>query len=99
LAATLGGARALGLEKEIGALKPGMTADVTIVNLNGAHQEPVRSPEDALIFSSAGSDVSLTMVAGKVIYRAGYVSAVDEVAALTRMRDIRLGFDAAASAT
>jgi cytosine/adenosine deaminase-related metal-dependent hydrolase len=98
-AATLGGARALGLDNQIGALKPGMAADVTIVNLNGSHQQPARSPEDALIFSSAGRDVSLTMVAGKVIYRAGTVTAVDEATALTRMRDIRLSFDAAAIAT
>jgi 5-methylthioadenosine/S-adenosylhomocysteine deaminase len=94
-AATLGGARALGLEDEIGTLQPGMAADITIVDLNGAHQQPANAPEDALIFSSSGKDVILTMVGGKVIYRAAAVAAVDEAAAFARLGEIRRRIDAA----
>src|SRR2546429_9799418 len=64
-AATLGGARALGLENQIGALAEGMQADITAVSLSGAHQQPAHDPADALVFSSSGQDVLLTMVAGK----------------------------------
>ena len=77
-AATLGGARALGLENQIGALAEGMQADIAVVSLNGMHQLPVNDPVDALIFSSSGRDVLLTMVAGKEIYREGQVSGFDE---------------------
>jgi 5-methylthioadenosine/S-adenosylhomocysteine deaminase len=77
-AATMGGARALGLDSQIGSLNEGMQADITVVNLGGAHQLPVRSPAEALVFSSSGRDVLLTVVGGKEIYREGQVSAVDE---------------------
>jgi cytosine/adenosine deaminase-related metal-dependent hydrolase len=92
-AATLGGARALGLEKQIGALAEGMQADVTVVSLNAAHQQPVRAPADALVFSSSGRDVVLTMVAGKEIYRDGRVSAVDESEFQSRLATIRARLD------
>jgi cytosine/adenosine deaminase-related metal-dependent hydrolase len=77
-AATLSGARALGLETQIGSLAAEMQADITVVSLNGAHQQPVRNPADALVFSSSGRDVVSTMVAGKEIYRDGTVREIDE---------------------
>src|SRR5215831_2588446 len=51
-AATLGGARALGIEHSIGALRPGMQADIAIVSLAGAHQRPICDPHEALVFST-----------------------------------------------
>jgi cytosine/adenosine deaminase-related metal-dependent hydrolase len=77
-AATLGGARALGLDAKIGALAEGMQADIAVVSLAAAHQLPVRNPADALVFSSSGRDVLMTMVAGKEIYRDGTVREIDE---------------------
>jgi len=78
LAATLGGARALGLDDQIGSLVEDKQADVVVVGLTGAHQQPIREPSDALIFSSSGRDVLMTIVAGKEIYRDGRVNGVDE---------------------
>src|ERR1041385_397620 len=77
-AATLGGARALGLDSRIGALAFGMSADLTVLDLHGAHQQPHTFPEDALIFSSSGRDVFCTIVAGKEVYRAGLETAFAE---------------------
>jgi cytosine/adenosine deaminase-related metal-dependent hydrolase len=77
-AATLGGARALGLDRNIGALSAGMQADIAIVSLDGPHHQPVRDPHEALVFSSSGSDVMLTMVAGKEIFRHGHIVSIDE---------------------
>jgi 5-methylthioadenosine/S-adenosylhomocysteine deaminase len=77
-AATLGGAQALGLDHQIGSLQTGMAADVTVINLDGAHQQPVRDAQDALVFCSSGRDVLLTMVAGKEIYRNNQVVSIDE---------------------
>jgi cytosine/adenosine deaminase-related metal-dependent hydrolase len=77
-AATLGGARAMGRDDQIGALAPGMQADITIVSLDGTHQQPMRDPAAALVFASSGCDVLLTLVAGNEIYRDGCVSSVDE---------------------
>ncbi|HXM46399.1 MAG TPA: amidohydrolase family protein [Pyrinomonadaceae bacterium] len=76
--ATLGGARALGLDNQVGALADGMQADLTVVSLNGPHQGPVGDPVAALVFSSSGRDVLRTIVAGQEIYRDGWVKGVDE---------------------
>jgi cytosine/adenosine deaminase-related metal-dependent hydrolase len=87
-AATLGGARALGLSIQIGALAEGMQADITVVSLAGTHQQPVRNPAGTLVFSSSGRDVVMTMVAGKEIYRDGRVGA-DESEYRTRLEAVR----------
>lgn len=92
-AATLGGARALALDDQIGALEKGMQADIAVVNLSGAHQQPARSPADTLVFSSSSSDVVMTMVAGKEIYRSETVTNVDEVEIASRIQMIRTTLD------
>ncbi len=85
---TRGGAHALGLENQTGTLDVGLEADLTVVNLNGAHQLPVFDPVAALVFSSSGRDVLLTMVAGKEIYRDGRVLTVDEERLGARLKEI-----------
>ena len=92
-AATLGGARALGLDHQIGALAEEMQADIAVVSLNGVHQQPVNDPADTLIFSSSGRDVLLTIVAGKAIYRDGKVGGVNEGESRTRMETTRTRLD------
>ena len=89
-AATLGGARALGLDHRIGALEPDKQADIAIVGMAGTHQEPVSNPIDALIFSSSGRDVMLTVVAGKVVYRRDEGVPASEQELRNRLREIRI---------
>jgi cytosine/adenosine deaminase-related metal-dependent hydrolase len=86
--ATLGGARALGLEGQIGELRVGMQADFAIVALDGAHQIPSYDPISTLIFASSGRDVKLTVVAGREVYRDGRITTVDEDRLRARMREI-----------
>lgn len=94
--ATLGGARAIGLDTQTGSLAAGLQADLAVVNLDGAHQQPVRAAADALIFASSGRDVLLTMVAGKEIYRDGRVKGVDEDEFRERLAQVRTKIDSAA---
>jgi len=89
-AATLDGARALGIDDRVGALAAGMQADIVVVDLGGAHQQPVSNPADALVFSSSGRDVLLTMVAGKEIYRDRRASTVSEEELQIRLKEIRI---------
>ena len=93
-AATLGGARALGLDDQIGALAEGMQADLIAVALDGAHQQPATNPLDALIFSSSGRDVRMTMVAGKEVYRNDRVMTASEAELQTQLQSVRRKIDA-----
>lgn len=86
--ATVGGARALGLEGEVGELREGLQADFAVVSLNGVHQIPSYEPESTLIFGSSGRDVVLTVVAGREVYRAGRVRTVDEDQLRARMEEV-----------
>ena len=70
--ATLGGARALGLEAEIGSIEPGKQADLVVLDLTGPHVVP----EDAdivsrLVYGARASDVRHVIVDGRVVVRDG----------------------------
>lgn len=66
--ATLGGAKALGLDHLIGTLETGKQADIAIVSLTHTAQQPVNYIHTALVFASNARDVKMTMVAGRVVY-------------------------------
>jgi cytosine/adenosine deaminase-related metal-dependent hydrolase len=89
LTATLGGARAAGLDDRTGALAEGLQADLVVVNLKETHQLPFYDPSSALVFSSSARDVLLTVVAGREIFREGRVLTVDEEHLRARMKEIQ----------
>ena len=74
--ATLGGARALGLDGEIGSLEPGKSADLAAFSLAGAAL-PVHDPEAAAIFALPGAPALLVTVAGRELVRDGEPLAAD----------------------
>lgn len=67
--ATLGGAKALGLDDKIGTLEPGKKADIIAVSLENAAQHPIHDVEAALVFSSNARDVKMTMVNGNTLFQ------------------------------
>jgi 5-methylthioadenosine/S-adenosylhomocysteine deaminase len=85
---TMGGARALHLERVTGALAEGLEADLAVVRLDAAHQMPVYDPAAALVFASSARDVLLTVVAGREVFRDGRVTTVDEDELRVRINDI-----------
>jgi 5-methylthioadenosine/S-adenosylhomocysteine deaminase len=88
-AATTGGARCLDLaEQGIGVLRAGGQADLVVVGMDGAHQLPVYDPVAALVFSSSGRDVVLTIIAGREVYRDQRVVGVDEARLKARLNEI-----------
>jgi 5-methylthioadenosine/S-adenosylhomocysteine deaminase len=69
--ATINGARALGLDHEIGSLEVGKRADIAIFDLDRAHSTVANRPVSALVFSAHGTDVDTVLVNGEVVLRHG----------------------------
>ena len=74
--ATLGGAKALGLDHLIGTLEPGKQADIAVISLAHPAQQPLNDVEAAVVFSSTARDTLVSIVAGDTIYNVGYHSNV-----------------------
>jgi cytosine/adenosine deaminase-related metal-dependent hydrolase len=68
---TLGSARALGLDDEIGSLTPGKRADVTVVSLEGSPFSPAEDAAAAVVFGGAPERVLATFVDGEAQYERG----------------------------
>ncbi len=66
--ATLGSARALGLEAEIGSLEPGKQADLAVVSLEGSPYLPWEDPAAAVVFGGSPDRVVATLVGGDTRY-------------------------------
>ena len=77
--ATCDGADALGLASEVGSLEPGKQADVVVIQANQPHHGPFadRDVYTTLVHATRSSDVRLTMVQGRVLYRDGVHSALE----------------------
>jgi 5-methylthioadenosine/S-adenosylhomocysteine deaminase len=84
--ATIGGARALGLERRIGSLEPGKRADVIVVSMSSARQTPLYDPISHLVYATHGDDVQTTIVNGRVLMRGRKVLTLDEDAILKEAR-------------
>ncbi len=65
--ATREGARALGMQSEIGSIEAGKRADLILVERDAAHLTPDADPWSTLVYAARGTDVSLTMVDGVVL--------------------------------
>lgn len=84
--ATIGGARALGMDTQIGSIEPGKRADLIIVSMAGARQTPMYDPVSHLVYVARGDDVRTTVVHGKVLMRNRKVLTLNEGAVLAEAR-------------
>ena len=67
--ATIDGARALGLDQEIGSIEVGKRADVILVELKRLHSSPAPDVLSALVYSAQSTDVRTTIIDGQVVMR------------------------------
>lgn len=87
-AATLAGARAVGLADNVGALKPGMLADLMILDLKEPAFVPFNSAARQIVFSEAGRAVRTVIVGGRPVVRNGKLTTVDEAALAAAVAEI-----------
>jgi 5-methylthioadenosine/S-adenosylhomocysteine deaminase len=78
--ATVGGARALGMEPMIGSLEAGKRADLIAVSTASARQTPIYDPVSHLVYVTKGDDVRTTIVNGKVLMRNRQMRTLDRAA-------------------
>ncbi|TWC75305.1 5-methylthioadenosine/S-adenosylhomocysteine deaminase [Pseudomonas sp. SJZ103] len=76
--ATLNGARAMGLESEIGSLEVGKAADMVAFDLTGLAQQPIYDPVSQLIYATGRDCVKHLWVAGKQLLDDRQLTRMDE---------------------
>ena len=64
--ATINSAKAMGLDKRVGSLKPGKQADIIFINGNALNLFPVHNPIESVVFHAHGGNVDTVMIAGKI---------------------------------
>lgn len=87
--ATLGGATALGLAQETGSLKPGKWADLSCVDLNRLHSQPVYDPVSQLVYAARADQVTDVWIAGKHQLDNGRLTQIDTENLLQRSNEWR----------
>ena len=75
---TIDGAKALGLDREIGSLEAGKKADVVLVDLARPHLYPLHMPVFRLVCFANGNDVATVIVDGRVLMENGRVLSVNQ---------------------
>jgi 5-methylthioadenosine/S-adenosylhomocysteine deaminase len=76
--ATIDGARALGLDTEIGSLEIGKRADVAVVNLDRLHTSPAAEIVSRLVYAAEASDVQSVIIDGRVVMGDRTLLSIDE---------------------
>ncbi|MGE5337029.1 MAG: amidohydrolase family protein [Gemmatimonadota bacterium] len=76
--ATMGAARVMGLDAEIGSLEAGKKADLIVVDLDRPHLQPFYGDYAALVYYARADDVVTSVIDGRIVLDGGRVAAVDE---------------------
>ncbi len=87
--ATLGGAKALGLEDRIGSIEEGKLADIVLVDLNVPALTPLYNVYSHLVYAVKGAHVRTVLVDGNVVLRDRKMTTVNEAEVLERARQIQ----------
>ncbi len=95
--ATIEGARALGMEAQIGSLEPGKRADLIAVSMTAARQTPIYDPLSHLVYVTRGDDVRTTIVNGRVLMRDRKMLTLNEAEVLSEARGMTERVKAAVS--
>jgi len=88
-AATLGGARALGVHREIGSLVPGKRADFIAINLNDVSTQPLYNVISQVVYAASREQVTHSYVAGQALMRNRVLTTLDEDAIVARAAEWR----------
>lgn len=84
--ATLYGAKALGLEGQIGSIEAGKRADFILINMDALHLTPAWDPVSTIVYAAHGTDVDSVVIDGKLVMQGRKVLTLEEGAILEDVR-------------
>ena len=87
--ATIGGARAIHRENELGSLEVGKLADVVIVETQSINMNPIFDPYSALVYSANASNVDTVLVNGKIIVKNKKLKTINTKDLIKDMNDFK----------
>ena len=88
--ATIGGAKVLGLENEIGSIEVGKRADIILIDLNDTTMVPNHNSVSNLVYSATGACVDTTIVNGKVLMENKKLKTIDEKKVIEKVKEFAL---------
>ena len=86
--ATINGARALGLDRELGSLRAGKKADLVVFDFRRPHLAPASDPVGALVHGAHGRDIDMVMVDGRIVVDGGAATQVDGEAVIAEAQRV-----------
>jgi 5-methylthioadenosine/S-adenosylhomocysteine deaminase len=87
-AGTLNGARALGLDGQVGRIAPGMKADLALFDLADPAYVPLNSPARQLVYAECGRGVDTVLIDGQIVMESRAIKTVDEAALRQALAEI-----------
>ena len=85
--ATIGGARAIHMDKEIGSLEPGKKADIIILGLDAPHAAPLYDVYSQIVYALKASDVETVIIGGHPVMQNRRLLTLDQAAIIARARE------------
>jgi 5-methylthioadenosine/S-adenosylhomocysteine deaminase len=82
--ATITGAKAIHLERQIGSLEPGKKADLIVVDTTAPHATPMYNVYSAIVYSLKAADVRTTVIGGKAVMEDRQMTTLDEPGILAK---------------
>jgi len=86
--ATIGGAKALGLDKFIGSIETGKKADIILVDMNQPHLTPLYNCYSQLVYAARGADIKTSIINGRVVMKDRKLCTIDLQTAMKNVRKI-----------
>jgi len=86
--ATINGAKALKLDKEIGSIEVGKKADIIMLNLDGTLTQPINNIFAEIVYNAKGINVEMTIINGNIVMKNGKIDGIEEKEIINKCNEI-----------